>query len=77
MLWKDTLLGDVGSDVARTARLRNELRSCQRIQRFLTADRTCTQTDANVCYRHIKYRGFKSLRNPFKILEQEIIYLTV
>lgn len=43
-LWKDTLLGDVGSEVARTVRLRKEFWSCQRIQRFLTAERTCTHT---------------------------------
>lgn len=48
MLWKDTLLGDVGSEVARTVRLRKEFRSCQRIQRFLTAERTCTHKKGRV-----------------------------
>lgn len=41
MLWKLTRVGDVGMDIARATRTRRAWLSCQRCQRFLTAERTC------------------------------------
>lgn len=40
MLWKLILVGDVGMDMARATRTRRAWLSCQRCQRFLTAERT-------------------------------------
>lgn len=46
MLWKLTLVGEVGMDMARATRALMECLSCQRCHLFRIAERTCGHSGA-------------------------------